>query len=192
MVALLFDPARTHNLVVVLATNRIRVFDVEARTFPIWARALCDTIPAQVTNRRESVVGACFTRTRSRAGAPAPALVLWATDWFCHIRLDADVPMPAPSRQTKRTRDGLAADAANADDQSDDEIIPQETDTAIGTTIQPQPQQLRTFILSDTHYRPVLFMGFFGDGDLVVVERPHADIMAGLAPAFYKQRYGAS
>jgi U3 small nucleolar RNA-associated protein 4 len=43
-----------------------------------------------------------------------------------------------------------------------------------------------------THYRPILFVDFLGAGELVVVERPLVDVLAGLPPAFFKHKYGAS
>jgi len=41
-----------------------------------------------------------------------------------------------------------------------------------------------------THYRPILFVGFVGRGELVVVERPLVDVLARLPPAFFKPKYG--
>ena len=41
-----------------------------------------------------------------------------------------------------------------------------------------------------TTYRPILFVDFMGDKELVVVERPLVDVLAKLPPAFFKPKYG--
>ncbi|KAH7104113.1 WD40 repeat-like protein [Auriculariales sp. MPI-PUGE-AT-0066] len=185
VVALAFDPARTHHLVIVLATNRIRVFDVEVRTFPPSARAVCERAAPQLAKLRETVVGATFTRARHEPGTPAPGLVLWAYDWFCQIKLDAEAPAPVPSKRKKRGRDGDVADEVAPALSEDKELL------ALGTAAQQQGPKGKPLVIN-TQYRPLLFLGFMGDGDMVVVERPYVDILASLPPAYSKHKYGAS
>ena len=43
-----------------------------------------------------------------------------------------------------------------------------------------------------THYRPILFLDFLADGELVVVERPLIDVLSMLPPPFFRPKYGAS
>ena len=43
-----------------------------------------------------------------------------------------------------------------------------------------------------TAYRPILFVDFVGNKELVVVERPLVDVLAKLPPAFFKPKYGAT
>ncbi|KAG1766452.1 WD40 repeat-like protein [Suillus occidentalis] len=41
-----------------------------------------------------------------------------------------------------------------------------------------------------TNYRPILALDFLGPGELVLVERPLADVLSKLPPAFFKPKYG--
>lgn len=43
-----------------------------------------------------------------------------------------------------------------------------------------------------THYRPILFLDFLVNGELVVVERPLIDVLSTLPPPFFTPKYGAS
>ena len=43
-----------------------------------------------------------------------------------------------------------------------------------------------------TQYRQILLAEFLAAGELVVVERPLMDVLAGLPPPYYKPKYGAS
>ncbi len=41
-----------------------------------------------------------------------------------------------------------------------------------------------------TRYRPILFADFIAPGEMVVVERPILDVLAGLPPAYFHAKYG--
>lgn len=43
-----------------------------------------------------------------------------------------------------------------------------------------------------TQYRPIIHLGFIGPGEMVVVERPLTDVLAGLHQAYAGKKYGAS
>jgi U3 small nucleolar RNA-associated protein 4 len=55
-----------------------------------------------------------------------------------------------------------------------------------------EAQAFRDRIYIITRFRPTLMVDFLGAGELVVVERPLVDVLAGLPPAFFKPKYGAS
>lgn len=181
---LVFDPSRPHTLITVLINNTFKVFDVETRQFPVWARAVCEAVPRELLHKRDAVQGASFS-PKAAPGAERPGLFLWGRDWLCYVELDGPVPPPAPAHAKKRRRstvvDKRAGKGGAADEDDDDE--PREN----GDGSRPR----RNYIV-DSKYRAMLHLGFLGDGDLVVVERPFADVLATLPPAYYKQRYGAS
>jgi len=43
-----------------------------------------------------------------------------------------------------------------------------------------------------TQYRPLLGVAYLGARELVVIERPLVDVLAGLPPAYWKHKYGAT
>ncbi|KAH9947650.1 WD40 repeat-like protein [Amylocystis lapponica] len=73
--ALAFDPAHPHTLVLGFATNSIQVYDVEARQFPRWARALAHALPSHFTQLHDPLLGAAFDPPpRGRVRAPGAVL----------------------------------------------------------------------------------------------------------------------
>jgi U3 small nucleolar RNA-associated protein 4 len=158
---LAFDTQATHHLLLGFPNNTLQLYDVEARQFlPSWSSKGLATAP-------DPLVGVAFDpRVRGRA-------LLWGSTWMCRVGLDRSSVMGKrqqnPRRRRKRDNGWLRGGV--------DENIEVEGE---------QEQELRMI----NRYRPVLYAGFFDEGELIVVERPLVDVFAGLPPAFYKPRYG--
>ncbi|KAH9853178.1 WD40 repeat-like protein [Lenzites betulinus] len=184
------DPAAPGMLVLGLADNALEVYDVEARTFPRWARALVQALPQRFVRLHDPVLGVAFDAARegqedadaeNADGAeaegrqlPARTALFWGATWLCKVNL-AERAGGAGGFE-KRRRGKRKADA-NANGRVE-----------VGD---PASEQQRNFKLI-THYRPLLFVDFVAPGELVVVERPLVDVLAKLPPAYFKPKYGAS
>jgi U3 small nucleolar RNA-associated protein 4 len=156
-----------------MANNTLQVYDVEARTQPDWARSLSANLPKRFTHMHDTMLGVCFDpgATPTSAAMDAPAMrprhaLFWGSTWLCKVQLDAPVGWGGFSK--KRRRNGPKASST------------------------PDPMSTEGNFKVVTHYRPILFADFIGPGELVIVERPPIDVLAGLPPAFWKPKYGAS
>ncbi|KZW02022.1 WD40 repeat-like protein [Exidia glandulosa HHB12029] len=191
---LVFDPSRPHTLIVVLLNNSFKVFDVETRQFPLWARAVCDAIPRFILEKRDPVQGAAFC-PQAAPGAERPGMLLWSREWMCYVELDGAVPAPQPLHAKKRRRSMVHASKPQAEEEDEDAPRVNGNGAAAhesGDESDGERTRRTNFVFLDDKYRSMLFLGFLGDGDMVAVERPFADVLATLPPAYYKQRYGAS
>ena len=159
-----------------LANNTLQVFDVEARRFPDWARALAAGLPKRFTHLHDALLGVTFdpgAADAAGAGKPTPhAALFWGATWMCKVVLDAPAGWGGFSKKRRRAQSRPAAP------------VPQEHGGA--------DERANANFKMITHYRPILFVDFVAPGELVVVERPLVDVLANLPPAYWKPKYGAS
>lgn len=173
--ALSFDPLRPGTLVLGLANNTLQVFDVETRRFPEWSRSLTASLPKRFTHLHDAILGVTFEPGSPASSTPdkaeksvAPrAAFFWGATWICKVALDAPVGWGDFSKKRRRTQGKPSAEGAGAE------------------------AQATNFKLIN-HYRPILFVDFVAPGELVVVERPLVDVLAGLPAAYWKPKYGAT
>ncbi|KAL1952190.1 hypothetical protein VTO73DRAFT_1339 [Trametes versicolor] len=187
--ALAFDAA---TLVLGFADNALEVYDVEARQFPRWARALVHALPQRFTRLHDPVLGVAFDPGARAGGAggeggeggearlPPRTALLWGATWLCKVNL-AERAGPDAFEKRRRGKRKAVDPAPNANGRFEVQV------DAEGQ----QGQQQRNFKLV-THYRPLLFVDFIAPGELVVVERPLVDVLAKLPPAYFKPKYGAT
>lgn len=166
--ALAFVPSSPSLLILGFANNSVEVYDVEARQFPAWSRALCAGLPKRFTHLHDAIVGVTL--------APAPAdstrdqrcekvlALFWGATWMCKVQFDAPVGWGGFEKKRRRRRSEGA-----------------ERDRGVA----------HNFKLI-TQYRQILLAEFLAAGELVVVERPLTDVLAGLPPPYFKPKYGAS
>jgi U3 small nucleolar RNA-associated protein 4 len=151
-----------------LANNTIQVYDVDAREFPSWSRDLCASLPKRFTGLHDAVVGVTF----DPASTEGTAALFWGATWICKVQLDKPVGWGGMSRKRRRAQKGGQ-------------------DAAIITADISQQQTLQNFKIV-THYRPILFLEFFGPREMVILERPLVDVLSGLPPAYFRPKYGRS
>lgn len=174
--ALSFDSSLASSSVLVLglADNSIQVYDVESRTFPVWARELTASIPQRFKHLHDPIIGVTFDSSTRGAGA-----LFWGATWLCRVQLNAGVGYGGFEK--KRRWGGKKLQAKPHVVQA----------TGINGLEEPKAQHQDNFKIV-THYRPILFVDFIGPSELVVVERPLVDVLAKLPPAFFKPKYGAT
>lgn len=178
--ALAFDGASPNVLVLGLADNTLHVYDVEARTFPAWARPLVSALPQRFRHLKDPVLGVAF----DPHGPPRSAL-FWGATWLCRVRLDAGVEYGGFEKkrrwggvkfQTRAPPKGLA---------SGTNVV------ALGEEKRQVTQTQQNFKFVN-QYRSLMFMDYISPGELVVVERPLVDVLSKMPPAFFKPKYGAT
>lgn len=171
--ALAFDAGAPGTLVLGLADNSLHVFDVEARAFPLWARALTAALPKRFTHLHDPVLGVAFDVPAPDAPVRRGSALFWGASWLCRVQLDAGVGYAGFDKK-RRWGGGRPSAKAPASLQAAEEAVQQDNFKLV------------------THYRPILFVDFIGPGELVVVERPLVDVLSKLPPAFFKPKYGAT
>jgi U3 small nucleolar RNA-associated protein 4 len=147
----------------VFPDNTLQFYDVESRQFPSWGKDLSSALPKRLTHSHEPVIGVTFDPTQHSSEKQTRNVLLWGSTWICRLSLSED---RISSRPNKKRRRENAKEPAASHDHEDYKMI--------------------------THYRPILFLDFLVNGELVVVERPLIDILSTLPPPFFTPKYGAS
>lgn len=178
MHALAFDPSNPSTLVLALANNTLQIYDVEARQFPRWARALSTALPQRFTGLHDPVLGVTFDPGSRAEGATARHALFWGASWLCKVKLDEAAGWGGMNK--KRRRDGKRS--------APDARVEVSLEEGTGAEARHVQQNFKLV----THYRPILFVDFIAPAELVVVERPLVDVLAKMPPAYFKPKYGAS
>ncbi|KLO20437.1 WD40 repeat-like protein [Schizopora paradoxa] len=197
----------TSILVMAHADNSISVYDVDARRYPEWARHLCERelLPKRFRALHDPVLGVVFNPPQSLPSLEpndmdvdgAPSLtpvsssengerfaVFWGATWICRVELNAPVGWGGFSK--KRTRDGKKN--VQGQNVTDKTALAQERSKVAPGDL-PADEEVSNFKIV-TRYRPILFADFLNHDELLIVERPLVDVLAGLPPAFFKPKYG--
>ncbi|KAH9176958.1 WD40 repeat-like protein [Lactarius sanguifluus] len=168
--ALAFAPTSPSLLILGFANNSVEVYDVEVRQFPAWSRALCAGLPKRFTHLHDAILGVTLapasadSTTDQRSENVNVLALFWGATWLCKVQFDAPVGWGGFEKKRRRRR----SEAAERDRGA-----------------------AHNFKLI-TQYRQILLAEFLAAGELVVVERPLTDVLAGLPPPYFKPKYGAS
>ncbi|KAI0343914.1 hypothetical protein BDW22DRAFT_1392002 [Trametopsis cervina] len=185
--AFTFAPSSTSfsALVLALADNSLHVYDVEARTFPAWAREVTNGVPQRFKGLHDPVLGVAFDPRPTPRGGPAP--VFWGATWLCRVQLDGGVGDGGFEKKRRWGGRNLASRPAPKSVMTGTNAI------MVGSGGHASaPAKGQENFKTVTTYRPILFVDFVGERELVVVERPLVDVLAKLPPAFFKPKYGAT
>lgn len=168
--ALAFVPSSPSLLILGFANNSIEVYDVEARQFPAWSRALCTGLPKRFTHLHDAILGvtlapASADGTTDKRSENVLAL-FWGATWLCKVQFDAPVGWGGFEKKRRRRRSEGAGTERDRSTAHNFKLI--------------------------TQYRQILLAEFLAAGELVVVERPLTDVLASLPPPYFKPKYGAS
>ncbi|KAF8273758.1 WD40-repeat-containing domain protein [Lactarius quietus] len=166
--ALAFVPSSSSLLILGFANNSIEVYDVEARQFPAWSRALCSGLPKRFTHLHDAILGVTLAPASADSATDERSenvlALFWGATWLCKVQFDAPVGWGGfEKKRRKRRGEGVERDRGVA----------------------------HNFKLI-TQYRQILLAEFLAAGELVVVERPLMDVLAALPPPYFKPKYGAS
>ncbi|KAI9512662.1 WD40 repeat-like protein [Russula earlei] len=175
--ALAFAPSSPSLLILGFANNTLELYDVEARQFPPWSRALCTALPKRFTNLHDAILGVTLAPVAPAApddvdkngGNGKDVLALfWGATWLCKVEFAA--PVGWGGFEKKRRRRGSRG---------------------VDHGAERDWNAVHNFKLV-TQYRQILLADFLSPGELVVVERPLTDVLVNLPPAYYRPKYGAS
>ena len=170
--ALAFAPSSPSLLVLGFANNSLELYDVEARQFPPWSRALCTALPKRFTHLHDAVLGVTLAPVApenvDRGGSQDVLALFWGATWLCKVQFAAPVGWGGFEKKRRRQRNGDVDGGAVWDWDA-----------------------IHNFKLV-TQYRQILLAKFLSPGELVVVERPLTDVLLNLPPAYYRPKYGAS
>lgn len=199
-IALAFAP--THPLLLLVhPSNSVQFYDLEGR------RLLPPSHQVTVLNQtlrglHASVQGAAFEP--SRATPRSAKLALFAHDWLATARIDLDLvararePGALTSKALRRKRAREAREALEASSAS-----PSVTTGSVASdmplTVHPQPIRSKgqssandaDFIkVATDRFRAIVDVDWLAEGELMLVERPYADYVGELPPAFWTGSYG--
>ncbi|KAG1871158.1 WD40-repeat-containing domain protein [Suillus tomentosus] len=168
---LVFLPDNPQILLAVLPNNTIHIFHVEHGEVPTWGREFNSRLPKQFLSAPDPVIGVAFeplplsdgemTGIASPSTKPKEA-IFWGSSWLCKLELDWEGKYTGQSRKRRRQTGPVVVGEMASE------------------------RKLRMV----TNYRPILALDFLGPGELVLVERPLADVLSKLPPAFFKPKYG--
>jgi U3 small nucleolar RNA-associated protein 4 len=176
--ALAFAPNSPSLLILGFANNSLELYDVEARQFPPWSRALCSALPKRFTHLHDAILGVTLAPADPEKNADKESTstsqdvlaLFWGATWLCKVQFSAPVGWGGFEKKRRRRRSG-GVDRGTASVRDRDAID--------------------NFKLV-TQYRQILLADFISPGELVVVERPLTDVLLNLPPAYYRPKYGAS
>lgn len=173
-------------LVLGLADNSIHAYDVESRTFPVWARDLASSVPHRFKHLHDPILGVVFDVSAGTSSDVTGAL-FWGATWLCRVHLDRGMDGYGGFDKRKRRWGGRSLNVVAKPLKS--ALATGMNAVALGTG--KEEGEADNFKVVTT-YRPILFVDFIGPKELVVVERPLVDVLAKLPPAFFKPKYGAT
>ncbi|KAG2750794.1 WD40 repeat-like protein [Suillus brevipes Sb2] len=169
---LVFLPDNPQILLAVLPNNTIHIFHAEHGEAPSWGREFNSRLPKQFLSAPDPVIGVAFEPHPSPSDdemtgiAPSSTkpkeAIFWGSSWLCKLELDWEGKYTGQSRKRRRQTGPVAVGELASE------------------------RKLRMV----TNYRPILALDFLGPGELVLVERPLADVLSKLPPAFFKPKYG--
>ncbi|KAG2057126.1 WD40 repeat-like protein [Suillus hirtellus] len=168
---LVFLPDNPQILLAVLPNNTIHIFHVEYGEVPTWGREFNSRLPKQFLSAPDPVIGVAFEplplSDGEMTGIAPPSTkpkeaIFWGSSWLCKLELDWEGKYTGQSRKRRRQTGPVVVGEMASE------------------------RKLRMV----TNYRPILALDFLGPGELVLVERPLADVLSKLPPAFFKPKYG--
>lgn len=199
-IALAFAP--THPLLLLVhPSNSVQFYDLEAR------RLLPPSHQVTVLNQtlrglHASVQGAVFEPSRQTPRAAKVAF--YAHDWLATARIDLDLvsrarePGALTSKALRRKRAREAREALQASSAS-----PSVTTGSVASDMPLNPHQApikskgqssandAEFVkVATDRFRSIVAVDWLGAGELLLVERPYADYVGELPPAFWTGSYG--
>jgi U3 small nucleolar RNA-associated protein 4 len=211
-VALVFAP--THPLLMLVnPTNSLQFYHLDARKLTAPTPQIA-SLNSTLRGLHAAVEGASFEPSRS---SPRSAkVVLFAHDWLATARLDLDLiarghggrrgspasaasldsPQPLSSKSLRRKRAREAreqlVEASSASPSLASSDVPGSPTASLARTVLTpssanDPEFLK--IVTD-RFRSVVAVDWLGEGELVLVERPYADFVTELPPAFWTGSYG--
>ncbi|TIA87453.1 hypothetical protein E3P99_03164 [Wallemia hederae] len=207
-----FHPLHQSLLIIALPNCMLTFYDVEKKASPAWSKRLnvasmpesyvqlLDPLQGIILNPDPTTLPPQFHDNSSSTLDPHSdsKLIAYGASWMCVIKYmtaeangnNASQKLSKNNKRkmTKHDRNKLAADVAN--------VRKQMGEAANGIVFQEDEilkhAEESSFYKMVNRYQPIACADYIAPSELIVVERPQADFVADLPPAFYKHRYGRS
>lgn len=164
---------------------------MEARQFPSWSKnlSLSSPVAKKLVTLHDTILGISFPpppllpasndmsteksgiQQKEEDGGKSRYALLWGANWLIKLPLSLSTTGGHSKTSRKRRR-------------------PQQDQVDVQASMEESLTNSSSKLV--THYRPILYVDFLDDGELVVVERPLVDVLRTLPPAYFKHRYGSS
>ncbi|ODQ81025.1 hypothetical protein BABINDRAFT_160445 [Babjeviella inositovora NRRL Y-12698] len=167
-------------LLVLTAENKLYEFELAAKGDNLltkWSRNNTEYLPAQFTLLEDKPVGMFMDNKRSSR------VWVYGASWLAFFDLSQDVPF-AKNAGKKRARGGLCiedGDSHSVEDEDEEAIDEMEIMKTVRQSAADRLKRKqsstemeegsRAFWMTEK-YKPLLFVGAFGEGEIVVIERP--------------------
>jgi U3 small nucleolar RNA-associated protein 4 len=169
--ALAFSSLNPSLLAIGAVDNTIAFLDVDTRTVPNWAYRLAQGFNTAMKQERDTITGISFDPKAIKTDT----IMVHGPSWHINGRMN-----------------GLAITTAMAEQRSKRKLVDSAEEEDASTDIR------HSNVKSEIHVAPfvsrkfgsILLFDFASDGELVLVERPYFDLLAGMAPAYAERRYG--
>jgi len=188
-----FDPSSPHILYLAFPDNTLQVFDVEAREYPGWANHLCHSIlPSLIGSERDSLSGITFIPEQKQSMTAFPEkltdtkfngrkVLLWSKSWMSAINIDAQI-------QHTKVEQKKGALKISTKRKSHEKQPPSQSKRQLQQEEEEDDDVRGVSFMK--RYSDVLSIDFFNCDEMLVIERPWADILQKLPPAYFKPRFG--
>ena len=211
-IQLAFPPAQSSLLSILLPTNQIQFYHVDRRQLLRLTRQL---ITLSHTLDEQWVPAQSFAwAPESGRDSRNSKVIIWSADWICTARLDLDLiglkPHAAESNRRKRARQAREALEATSMSPVGSSVALDAGSTGTGdltlsrqTSISGGGVATKAVISSEDpdfckvttdRFKGVCGVAWFGSaeegGEMVVIERPYADYVGQLPPAFWTGGFG--
>lgn len=191
--AISFDPGSTRNLLIVLPNNTIKIFDIEEKLFPDRARTFCQSVSQRLASLNDPAMGLDFHPSSTSSwfnpsielngdatvASNTRTVMLWGASWVCKFRIGENIKPVNFSRKRRRDEAGS--------EEKEPEAVPSDL---VGEQADDVEGDEELGLIVWTKYKNLMGVGFLNARELVVVERPLLDVLAGQPPAYYKSKYG--
>lgn len=211
-VALAFSP--THPLLMLVnPNNSIQFYHVDGRRL-VTPTPQIIALNSTLRGLHAAVEGVAFEPSRSHPRSAK--IVLYAHDWLATARLDLDLvargsggrrsssasvasfdfpePLSSNSLRRKRAREAreqLIELSSASPSLASSDVPGSPTASLARSVLQPSSANDPDFVKIVTdRFRSVVAVDWLAEGELLLVERPYADFVADLPPAFWTGSYG--
>lgn len=213
--AIAFPPAHPSLLAILIPTGSLQFCHIEHRRL-LPPTAQIDLLNTALSTQFTPVQSISFEP--SRYNVRASRCVIWSHDWICSVQLDLELigrlagkkgnaslpltrsllesgegPVNVKKERRKRAREAreALAEMVSLSGSSDVPSTPMSSTGSIGglggTSSSKDPN---FFKVQEDRYRGVVGVDWFGEGEMVLVERPFGDFVGELPQAFWTGTFG--
>jgi U3 small nucleolar RNA-associated protein 4 len=177
--AISFNPYRPNDLLVAFASNEFYIYDVETKRHTEWSQKNAHNLPKHVLELRDRIMGVAYNP------AQPDNMIIYGSTYLCSVDL------------TRGTSEKHAISNVNKRKEADKQVEPiaqkrkdsKKHDNEDDVKVAKKHFGDYNFLMSNK-YQQILYTGFVGANEMIVVERPKFSMLEKLPPSFYKPHFG--